>query len=206
VTTPPERGAASVERECFRAAGVVALGGAAATVLLWAGTFPGWPLAAGVMVSVLVFGGLLFMLGDEPVPAARRLRPIGLVVALVVAIGGAILVEQSGHAALQARFGSSLADFEAVVAEAGAPTHQVAGREAFPGSCPSRIGSYPIEKCELIRGGYLYLQQRAALGDEAGFAYLPAGPPSEDLTASGGLRPDQFSPLGGHWYGWSCGC
>jgi len=71
VTTPPERGAASVERECFRAAGVVALGGAAATVLLWAGTFPGWPLAAGVMVSGLVFGGLLVMFGDEPVPAAR---------------------------------------------------------------------------------------------------------------------------------------
>ena len=206
MTTPPERGAASVERECYRAAGVVALGGVAAAVLLWAGTFPGWPLAAGVMVSVLVFGGLLFMLGDEPVPAARRLRPIGLVVALVVAIGGAILVEQSGHAALQARFGSSLADFEAVVAEAGAPTQRVDGREAFPGACPGRIGTYPIERCELIDRGYLFLQQRAALGDEAGFAYLPAGPPSHDRTASGGLRPDQFSPLGGSWYGWSCGC
>ena len=150
------------------------VGGAAAAVLLWAGTFPGWPLAAGVMVSVLVFGGLLFMLGDEPVPAARRLRPIGLVVALVVAVGGAILVEQSGHAAVQARFESSHSDFEAVVAEAGSPTQRVDGREAFPGSCPSRIGTYPIEKCQLIDRGYLFLQQRAALGDDAGFAYLPA--------------------------------
>ncbi|MET1008205.1 MAG: hypothetical protein ABWX96_21825 [Propionibacteriaceae bacterium] len=206
MTTPPERGAASVERECFRAAGVVALGGAAATVLLWAGTFPGWPLAAGVMVSVLVFGGLLFMFGAEPVPAARRLRPIGLVVALVVAVAGAILVEQSGHAALQARFGSSLSDFEAVVTEAGAPTHRVEGREAFPGSCPSRIGTYPIGECQLIDRGYLFLQQRAALGDEAGFAYLPDGPPGADPTASGEWRPDQFTPLGGPWYGWSCGC
>jgi hypothetical protein len=206
VTTPPERGAASVERECFRAAGVVALGGAAATVLLWAGTFPGWPLAAGVMVSGLVFGGLLVMFGDEPVPAARRLRPIGLVVALVVAVGGAIAVEQSGHAAVQARFGSSVSDFEAVVAEAGSPTHHVEGREAFPGSCPSKIGTYPIEKCQLIDRGYLFLQQRAALGDDAGFAYLPAGLPGNDPTASGELRPDQFSHLGGPWYSWSCGC
>jgi len=205
VTTPPERGAASVERECFRAAGVVALGGAAAALLLWAKTFPGWPLAAGVMLSVLVFAGLLMMFGTEPVPAARRLRPIGLVVALVVSVGGAILVENSGEVALQARFGASRSDFEAVVAEQGPPTHR-GGREDFPGSCPTRIGSFALEKCEVIDGGYLFIQQRAALGDDAGFAYLPAGPPGQDSAASGGLQPDQLVHLSGSWYGWSCGC
>ena len=206
MTTPPGRGAASVERECFRAAGVVALGGAAATVLLWASSFPGWPLAAGVMLSALIFAGLLFMFGAEPVPAARRLRPVGLVVALVVAVGGAMLVEQSEQAALQTRFEGSRGAFEAVVAEVGPPTYRGDGMAAFPGACPSGLGSYALRECHAIDGGYLFLQQRAALGDDAGFAYLPDGPPSADPTASGGLRSDQFDQLSGHWYGWSCGC
>lgn len=206
MTTPSGRGAASVESECFRAAGVVALGGAAATVLLWASTFPGWPLAAGVILSVLVFAGLLFMLGAEPVPAARRLRPIGLVVALLVAVGGAILVEQSDDAALQARFAASRDAFESVVAEAGAPTHRSALRGDFTGDCPNSIGSFALAECQLIDRGYLFLQQRAALGGDAGFAYLPEGLPSEDPTVGSGLKPEQFSELGGAWYAWTCGC
>jgi len=205
VTTPSETGAASAERECFRAAGVVVLGGAAAAVLLWASTFPGWPVVAGVVLSILVVAGLLVVLGEEPVPAARRLRPVGLVVALVLAIGGAISVENSSHAALRIRFEASRSDFETVVAAAGAPTSRD-GRGDFPGTCPSRIGSYALGTCEAIDRGYLLLQQRAALGDDAGFAYLPDGLPSEDPTASGGLQRDQFSHLSGPWYGWSCGC
>lgn len=206
MTTPPGRGLASAERESFRAAGVVALGGAAAGVLLWAGTFPGWPLTAGIMLSVLVFAGLLFMLGEEPVPAARWLRPVALVGALLVAVAGAILVEQSGDAALRARFDASRSDFESVVAEAGPPSHGGDRGGGFPVPCPGSIGSYALGRCDVIDHGYLFVQQRAALGDDAGFAYLPDGLPSEDPTASGGLRPDQFSPLGGFWYGWSCGC
>ncbi|HEY5980794.1 MAG TPA: hypothetical protein VIT41_14305 [Microlunatus sp.] len=206
MTTPPGRGAASVERECFRAAGVVALGGAAVAVLLWASSFPGWPVAAGVMLSVLVIAGLLAMLGPEPVPAARRLRPIGLVIAVVVAVGGAILIEQSSHAALRVRFEAGRSDFEAVVSQAGPPTHRGVGREDYSGPCPGSLGSYALEKCQVIDRGYLFLQQRAALGDDAGFAYLPDGPPSDDPTASGGLRLDQFSHLSGPWYAWSCAC
>jgi hypothetical protein len=206
VTTQSGRGAASVESECIRAAGVVALGAAAATVLLWASTFPGWPLAAGVILSVLVFAGLLFMLGAEPVPAARRLRPVGLVVALLVAVGGAILVEQSDDAALQARFGASRGAFETVVAEAGPPTHRSALRGDFTGACPTSIGSFALAECQVVDRGYLFLQQRASLGGEAGFAYLPHGLPREDTPVGSGLRPDQFSPLGGAWYAWSCGC
>ncbi|HEU4545622.1 MAG TPA: hypothetical protein VFR88_04955 [Microlunatus sp.] len=206
MTTPSGRGAASVESECFRAAGVIALGAAAATVLLWASTFPGWPLAAGVILSVLVFAGLLFMLGAEPVPAAGRLRPVGLVVALLVAVGGAILIEQSGDAALQARFANNRAAFETVVAEAGPPTHRSALRGDFTGDCPSRIGSFALAECHVIDRGYLFLQQRAALGGDAGFAYLPHGLPAEDPAVGSGLKPDQFSPLHGAWYAWSCGC
>ena len=146
------------------------------------------------------------MLGDEPVPAARRLRPVGLVVALVVAIGGAILVEHSGHAALQTRFEASRSDFEAVVAEAGAPTYRATAGRTSPGPAPAASARTRSRSARLIDRGYLFLQQRAALGDDAGFAYLPDGLPSEDPTASGGLRPDQFSHLSGPWYGWSCGC
>src|SRR5688572_14511871 len=79
VPTSAVTAATSAERECLRAAGLVALGVAAAAVLLWASTFPGWPLAAGVILSVFVLAGLLMTWGAEPRPAARWLRPAGLV-------------------------------------------------------------------------------------------------------------------------------
>ena len=150
-----------------------------------------------MVLSILVFAGLLFVLGEEPVPAARRLRPVGLVVALLLAIGGAISVENSSHAALRIRFEASRSDFETVVAEAGAPTSRD-GRGDFPGPCPGRIGSYALGRCEAIDRGYLLLQQRAALGDDAGFAYLPDGLPSEDphrewRLAAGPVLPSQRS-------------
>ena len=134
------------------------------------------------------------MFGAEPVPAARRLRPVGLVVALVVAVGGAMLVEQSEQAALQTRFDGSRGAFEAVVAEVGPPPTAATAWRPSPGPVPAASARTALRECHAIDGGYLFLQQRAALGDDAGFAYLPDGPPSEGpdrerRLALGPVRP-----------------
>lgn len=201
VSTSLSTAATSLEHECWRAAGLVALGGTAAAVLLWASTFPGWPIAAGVILSVLILAGLLMIMGAEPLPAAGWLRPAALVAALAVAIGGGLVVERSTGAALLIRFEASRSAFEAAVGAAGPPTADVGDRsDAFPGTCPVRLGSYPLAECRSFDGGYLFLQRRDALGDKAGFAYLPGG------LSVGRPGADQFTHLTGPWYGWSCGC
>lgn len=205
VTHPRTSGATRVERECLRAAGLIGVGMLAAVALVWAATFPGWPLTAGVILSVLALGGWLLVVGAEPPPPARWLRPVALVAALVVAIGVGVLVERSGEAALQARFVRSRPAFDAAVVAAGTPT-ATAGQPwgAYPGDCPDRLGSYPISGCRSFAGGYLFLQRRAAIGHDAGFAYAPEGPPAGE--AETGLSADGFTPVVGPWYAWSCRC
>jgi hypothetical protein len=203
VTRSTATAAASVERECLRAAGLIVVGVGVVVVLLWAASFPGWPLAAGVIVSVLVLGGLIMIWGAEPAPAARWLRPAGLVAALVLAVGGAIVIETSGDVALQARFDRNRVSFDQTVATAGPISHSVADHWLpYPGECPARIGSYGIAACHAFTGGFMYLQERGALGDDAGFAYAPDG-----LRADGGGLPSLgFTPIDGPWYAWSCDC
>lgn len=194
------------ERECLRAAGLVLLGVAAAAVLLWAGSFPGWPLAAGVVLSTLVIASLLLVAGAEPPPAARWLRPAGVVVALAIAVGGGIAVERSAAAPLMVRFEQSRSAFDAAVAAAGPAPEQVTDHWLpFPGECPRQLGSYRISQCHAFAGGYMFLQERSAWGDEAGFAYAPNGLPTTEVDR-GGLSSGGFTPLGGPWYAWSCNC
>lgn len=211
MTTSPRFGAASVERECLQAAGLVASGAAAVVVLLWASSFPGWPIAAGIIVSVLVLAAVMLVSGPQPPPAARWLRPAGLVAALLLAVCGGVAVELSGDAATLARFERSQADFDRVATAAGAPDADADGPWGpFPGVCPDQLGSYPIRECRSFDGGYLFVQERAALGSDAGFAYAPSGLP-RDNGLPGGNRADGsgaagFSHLVGPWYAWSCGC
>lgn len=203
--TTSRSGAASVERECLQAAGLVATGAAAVAVLLWASSFPGWPIAAGIIISVMVLAAVMLVSGPQPPPAARWLRPAGLVAALLLAIGGGVAVELSGNAATLARFERDRADFDRVVAAAGVPAADVADPwDTFPAECPSRIGSYPITECRSFDGGYLFVQDRAALGSDAGFAYAPNGLPGDNQTDGTGSAG--FSHLVGPWYAWSCGC
>lgn len=198
--------ATSTERECLRAAGLVAVGVAVVGVLVWAASFPGWPLAAGVAVSVLVLGGLLMIMGAEPAPAARWLRPAGLLAALVLAIGGGIVVEVVGDAVLQARFERSRVAFEQAVQDAGPiPDAPADHWQPYPGSCPAQLGTYRIGECHAFDGGLMFLQQRSALGDDAGFAYAPDGPPV-DTDGVSNLPSQGFTPLGGGWYAWTCDC
>lgn len=197
--------ATSADRECLRAAGIVLLGGTAVAVQFWAASFPGWPLAAGVVISLLVLGGVLMMTGAPPQPAARWLRPTGLVVALAMAIGGGVLIARSAEAPMLARFAVSRPAFDAVVGTIGPPPTEVGdGWGPFPGACPDQIGSYGISECRTFDGGYLFIQQRGALGNDAGFAYAPLGLPSDDNED--GIDASGFTHLEGPWYGWSCHC
>jgi hypothetical protein len=197
--------ASRTERECLRAAGLIGLGVVGVAVLLWAATFPGWPLAAGVVLSVLVLAALLLVAGREPPPAARWLRPLGVVAALAILIGGGIVVERASHAAMLARFESGRSTFEGTVAAAGpVPIETSDSWLPFPGACPDRLGSYRIAECHAFTGGFMFLQQRNAWGDDAGFAYAPDGlSSSEDPQV---LPSSGFTHLVGPWYAWSCGC
>ncbi len=182
------------------------VGVAVVGVLLWAASFPGWPLAAGIIVSVLVLGGLLLILGNEPAPGAHWLRPVGLVVALVLAVGGAVVIETSDDAVLQARFESNRASFEQTVQGAGPLPGEAAEQWLpYPGECPGRIGSYAIAACHAFEGGFVFLQERGGLGGDAGFAYAPDGPPAGGDEKEA-LPGDGFTPIDGPWYAWSCGC
>ena len=61
---------------------------------------------------------------------------------------------------------------------------------------------YGIAECHAFTGGFMYLQERGALGDDAGFAYAPDG-----LRPGGdGLPSNGFTPIDGPWYAWSCDC
>jgi hypothetical protein len=192
------------ERECVRAAGLLALGAAGAVVLLWAGSFPGWPLAAGVVFSVLVIAGVLLVSGVVPPAPARWLRPLGVVAAVVVVVVGGVLVERSAGGALEARFTASRPAFEALVADSGPVPRTVADHWLpFPGTCPTQLGSYRIAECHAFTGGFMFLQERDALSDDAGFAYAPHGLPAKGEQA---LSANGFTHLDGPWYAWSCRC
>lgn len=209
VSTSSLAASSRTERECLRAAGLIGLGAAVVAVIAWAGSFPGWPVVAGVALSILVLAGLMLIVGAPPPPSASWLRPVGLVAALVVAIGGGVLVERSSQAVLLARFERSRPAFEAIVATADRVPAEVTDRWVpFTGACPDRVGSYRISQCHEFDGGFVYLQQRTALGGDAGFAYLPYGPRAADDGATGlpGMPDSSFTHLLGPWYAWTCNC
>lgn len=206
MATTPATVVSRTERECVRAAGLLALGAAGAAVFLWAGSFPGWPLTAGVIFSVLVIAGVLLTSGVVPPAPARWLRPIGVVAAFVVAVGGGVLVERSAGGALHARFTASRPAFDSVVAASGPVPVEVADHWLpYPGACPTQLGSYRISECHAFTGGFMFLQDRDAWGDDAGFAYAPHGLPTTEDGAQA-LPASGFRHLVGPWYAWSCGC
>jgi hypothetical protein len=182
---------------------VLGIGAGGLAVLLWAASFPGWPLAAGIMVSVLLIAGLLAVTGgDQPPGPVRLLRPVAIVVAVLIAAGGALAIGQVGHRALTMRFDRSLADFDAVAIAAGpVPTEKIDHWLPYPGQCPSRIGSYEIAECRAVSGGFVFVQDRRAVRDDAGFVYVPNGMPSAADTGS--LAGKRLTHLSGNWYAWS---
>lgn len=195
-----------IESECVRTAGLIAIGVVAVGVLVWAGSFPGWPLAAGVMLSVLVIAAVLLLSGSEPPASAVWLRPVGVVLALALAVGGGLAVQTSAQAALLTRFEQSRPAFEAMAQGIGpVPEEEVAHWLPYPGECPEQLGSYRIAECRGFSGGFMFLQQRRAWGDDAGFAYAPNGLPAPEGSQNS-LPSSGFTHLDGPWYAWSCSC
>jgi hypothetical protein len=67
---------------------------------------------------------------------------------------------------------------------------------------PERIGLYGVRDFETVPGGWIvYDESGSGLFDDAGFAYLPAGP-TPDL-GDGLWESPQFRHLGGPWYSWT---
>ena len=149
-----------------------------------------------MIISVLVIAALLVVSGGHPPSgAAKWLRPGAVVAALVIAVGGGLIIGHASHLALTLRFARSAPAFDAQAVAAGSvPTTVAKDWLPYPGECPRRIGSYEIAECHAFTGGFLYVQKRNSVGDEAGFAYAPNGLPAEG---------SRFTHLVGPWYAWS---
>lgn len=103
-------------------------------------------------------------------------RPRGLIAAgliLAAAIAGVAL-----NVPVKARFALSAPAFDRLVDQAGPPSKQLDDSDVpdFPVDCPSVLGLYGIDHCEVTSYGYLFFDPLGnALLDYAGFVYLPYG-------------------------------
>jgi hypothetical protein len=66
---------------------------------------------------------------------------------------------------------------------------------------PPVVGLYRIVSIEQAPAGVIFYEATGSLFDDAGFAYLPAGP--QPSLATGSFEDPQFRHLGGHWYAWT---
>lgn len=125
-----------------------------------------------------------------------RPRPKGwIVVALILAVTAAGVVVGFPT---KARFAVSEPSFNSVVAKLGPPPAAVKDSDPVEVDCPSLVGLYAIDHCEVTDGGYLFFDPLGnALVDYAGFAYLPSGP---ELTSTGAFEVQEVIHLQGDWY------
>lgn len=158
-------------------------------------SFAGAPWVVFVPAALLaVITGLVWLgVSAGMVAAARRWRApmIGLVVIIVGIVG------MQQNLPVRARFAASAAEFQAIVDAAGPPPRGDEEPSAEP-PCPASIGTFAIDRCESVPGGYLFYDPLGSgLVDWAGFAYLPYGPlPDTEYTSE---MQDMFH-LQGHWY------
>lgn len=67
---------------------------------------------------------------------------------------------------------------------------------------PGRIGLYNVGHVENVPGGWIiYEDGGSGFVDDAGFAYLPAGPTAD--LGDGSWENPRFHHLGGPWYSWT---
>ncbi len=65
----------------------------------------------------------------------------------------------------------------------------------YPGTCPSAVGSFTIEKCHTFRGGWLLVESTNPVSDQAGFYYRPGLSRVDDPDAG-------LTHVDGDWYSW----
>ncbi len=124
--------------------------------------------------------------------AWHRDRPLvwyGVAAILTVVVSGLIAL----RVPLQARWTVSRSAFDRLAARIAAdPDASVSGR----------IGLYDVRYLRHIDGGWIVHDTvGTGLVDDAGFAYLPAGP-TDDL-GDGDWENPRFTHLGGPWYSWT---
>lgn len=121
----------------------------------------------------------------------RRPSPATLVVPVLVIATAAFAVSGS---ALQMRFDLARPALQDAVDSMPADDDYVLG--------PGLVGTYAITSMERVPGGVILSE---AIGDsfvdDAGFAYLPAGPTPE--LENGSFENPQWHDLGGGWWSWT---
>lgn len=160
--------------------------------MLWLSSGPRVPTlqALGTTAVLAVFG--LFWLGLAT-SAWRDKRPLtGYAVAAVLTVIFVVLIVL--QLPRQARWAASRPAFDRAAAKVAAnPDTGVSGR----------IGWYEVNEFRYIEGGWIvYDVGSSGLFDDAGFAYLPAGPPSR-AGGDSGAETLRFIHLGGPWYSWT---
>lgn len=169
--------------------------------LLWASTqgFGGFLLLAAVVLPVLAVAAVLW--AARLVLFVRRRRAWSWWFA--VAPAGALLVLGLFVADVpqRARWDASRPAFERVVA--GLPPAPAAGDDWQPVDVPARIGAYGVQAAYRVHDGGLvfYDDTGSGLADDAGIAYLPAGP--DPSLENGSFEAPSFEHLGGPWYAWT---
>ena len=178
---------------------VVALIGVGA-VYLHGISVPG-ELFVDTTVSVLAFGVLAFVLAVRIVVAVlqrgRDGRWFPRWLWATLAIGLVLAVLWASSAPLRIRFAGSRDEFDAVAREilGSASPDTVADR--FDDAV---IGSYEIDRTDVVDEGLLFYESNGNFLDDAGFGYFPDDrlPPG-----NGNFENPQYRSLGDHWYSWT---
>jgi hypothetical protein len=174
---------------------------AAGIALLWSVGVPGdgYGLLFLVAVVVLVVSGVVWLL--RLIRAWWRgsgwswwfvVGPVWvLILGLLIAAGVPLTV----------RWEISRPWFEAQVADL--PPVTFSDSEDWQGrDVPPVVGLYRIESLDQAPAGVIFYEATGSSWfDNAGFAYLPAGP--QQSLATGWFEDPQFRHLGGRWYAWT---
>jgi hypothetical protein len=172
---------------------------AAGIALLWSVSVPGFGFGLFLLgVVVLAVTGVLWLL--RLIRAWRRGSgwswwfAVGPVWVLVV---GLLITTDIP---LTVRWQVSRPWFEGQVADL--PPVTFSDNEDWHGrDVPPLVGLYRIDSIDQAPAGVIFYEANGAGFDDAGFAYLPAGP--QPSLETGSFEDPQFRHLGGHWYAWT---
>lgn len=166
--------------------------GVATLATLWEASLPGsmfflllplllvWLACAAVWIALVVHD-------------VRRRRPgvVTLVVPVVVLATAALI---RTDIPLQVRFDLARSAMQDAVATMPADDDSVTGNRL--------VGTYVIRFLDRVDGGVILTEAVGdSIVDDAGFAYLPAGPTPE--LENGSFESPQWHDLGGGWWSWT---
>jgi hypothetical protein len=158
----------------------------------WAWSDPGGNGPVLLVALTALVPGLLAWAAWLAYGLRRRHRPPrgGWIVPVLLALLTLFLVSD---AALYARWAGSEAAFAAEVRNFPDPL-PVTGSvdDVMEFAVPPHLGGYDIDYAGRIPGGYIFRDVHGGMLDEAGFAWLPGGPPT--------LPGWSFSHVDGFWY------